>query len=100
MASLAWPPLLCFSWMLTPHAPQLSVPDQHVAHRVRPMGSALVDHEAVAAFARAGVVCLRQVLDAADVAVAAEGIEAVLARPGPLAQVASAADDPGAFAED
>jgi ectoine hydroxylase-related dioxygenase (phytanoyl-CoA dioxygenase family) len=64
------------------------------------MGSALADDEAVAAFARDGVVCLRQVLDAAEVAVAAQAIEAVLARPGPLAQVASAADDPGAFAED
>src|ERR1700729_3341287 len=71
MASLAWPPLLGFSWMLTPQAPQLSVRDQHVAHRVRPMSSALVDDEAVAAFARDGVVCLRQVLDAAEVAVAA-----------------------------
>lgn len=64
------------------------------------MGSALADDEAVAAFARDGVVCLRQVLDAAEVAVAAEAIQAVLARPGPLAQVASTADDPGAFTED
>jgi hypothetical protein len=34
------------------------------------------------------------------VAEAAVAIEAVLARPGPLAQVASAPDDPGAFTED
>ncbi|MGH3187960.1 MAG: phytanoyl-CoA dioxygenase family protein [Streptosporangiaceae bacterium] len=64
------------------------------------MSSALVDDAAVAAFARDGVVCLRQVLDAGEVAAAAEAIEAVLARPGPLAQAASGADDPGAFTED
>jgi ectoine hydroxylase-related dioxygenase (phytanoyl-CoA dioxygenase family) len=62
------------------------------------MGSVL--EEAAAAFARDGVVCLRSVLDVEQVAVAAEAIGAVLARPGPLAQVASAADDPGAFTED
>ena len=33
-------------------------------------------------------------------AVAAAAIDAVLARPSPLAQVASATDDPGAFTED
>jgi hypothetical protein len=33
-------------------------------------------------------------------ALADEAIGAVLARPGPLAQVASGADDPGAFTED
>jgi hypothetical protein len=86
--------------MLTLHAPVLPVRNQYVAHRVRPMSSALADDEAVAAFARDGVVCLRQVLDAGEVAAAAEAIDAVLARPGPLAQVASRADDPGAFTED
>jgi ectoine hydroxylase-related dioxygenase (phytanoyl-CoA dioxygenase family) len=40
------------------------------------------------------------VLDDAEITEAAAGIEAVLARPGPLAQVASAAGDPGAFVED
>jgi ectoine hydroxylase-related dioxygenase (phytanoyl-CoA dioxygenase family) len=58
------------------------------------------DEEAVAAFAKDGVVCVRQVLSAAEVAAAAAAIDAVLARPGPLAQVASGADDPGAFTED
>jgi hypothetical protein len=53
-----------------------------------------------AAFARDGVVCVRSVLDPAEVAVAAAAIGAVLARPGPLAQVASSRDDPGAFTED
>jgi ectoine hydroxylase-related dioxygenase (phytanoyl-CoA dioxygenase family) len=57
--------------------------------------------EQVAAdFARDGVVCVRSVLDPAEVAVAAAAIDAVLARPGPLAQVASSRDDPGAFTED
>jgi len=60
----------------------------------------LVDAELVAAFARDGVVCVRSVLDPGEVTVAARGIDAVLAHPGPLAQVASGADDPGAFAED
>ena len=47
------------------------------------------DDEAVAAFARDGVACLRSVLDPAEVAAAVAAIDAVLARPGPLAQVAS-----------
>jgi len=64
------------------------------------MESVLVDDAAAAAFARDGVVCLRSVLDADQVAAAAEAIEEVLARPSPLAQVASGGDDPGAFVED
>src|ERR1700734_800627 len=59
------------------------------------MEPVLADEEAVAAFARDGVVCVRQVLRADEVAGGA-----VLAGPGPLAQVASGADDPGAFFED
>jgi len=51
-------------------------------------------------FARDGVVCVRSVLDDDELAAAARGIDAVLASPGPLAQVASGEDDPGAFAED
>jgi ectoine hydroxylase-related dioxygenase (phytanoyl-CoA dioxygenase family) len=58
------------------------------------------DEEAVAAFAADGVACVRQVLDAQEVAEAAAAIDAVLAGPSPLAQVASGADDPGAFVED
>ena len=53
-----------------------------------------------AAYDRDGVVCVRSVLDPAEVAAAARGIEAVLASPGPLTQVASGTDDPGAFTED
>src|SRR6202050_5419329 len=66
--------------------------------------SALMDpviaDEETAAFARDGGACVRGVLDGAGVAAAAAAIDAVLARPSPLAQVASGADDPGAFAED
>jgi len=64
------------------------------------MEPALADEGVAAAFARDGVVCVRSVLDTAEVAVAADAIEAVLASPGPLAQVASRPDDRGAFTED
>ena len=53
-----------------------------------------------AAFARDGVVCVRAALGPAEVDAAARAIEAVLARPGPLAQVASGPEDPGRFTED
>jgi ectoine hydroxylase-related dioxygenase (phytanoyl-CoA dioxygenase family) len=56
--------------------------------------------EAAAAFARDGVVCVRGVLDDAQLADAVAAIDAVLAAPSPLAQVASATDDPGSFTED
>jgi len=59
-----------------------------------------VDDALTAAYARDGVVCVRSALDAEEVAAAARAIEAVLASPGPLTQVASSADDPGAFTED
>jgi ectoine hydroxylase-related dioxygenase (phytanoyl-CoA dioxygenase family) len=64
------------------------------------MERALADEGVAAVFARDGVVCVRSVLDTAEVAVAADAIAAVLASPGPLAQVASRPDDPGAFTED
>ncbi|MGO9081742.1 MAG: phytanoyl-CoA dioxygenase family protein [Streptosporangiaceae bacterium] len=54
----------------------------------------------VAAFARDGVLCVRAALDAAELATATGAIDAVLAAPGPLAQVASSGEDPGSFAED
>src|SRR5690348_525722 len=59
-----------------------------------------LDDEVAAAFARDGVACLRSVLDPGEVAAAAAAIDAVLARLGPLSQVASSAGDPGAFTED
>ncbi len=64
------------------------------------MEPVLVDEEAAAAFARDGVVCVRQVLSADEVAAAAVAIEAALAGAGPLRQVVSGADDQGAFVED
>ena len=64
------------------------------------MSPSAVDGGLAAGFARDGVVCVRSALDAGQVAAAARGIDAVLARPGPHAQVASGADDPGAFTED
>jgi ectoine hydroxylase-related dioxygenase (phytanoyl-CoA dioxygenase family) len=59
-----------------------------------------VTAEMTAAFARDGVVCVRSVLDPDELAAAMRAIEAVLADPGPLAQVASGSDDPGFFTED
>jgi ectoine hydroxylase-related dioxygenase (phytanoyl-CoA dioxygenase family) len=56
--------------------------------------------ELAAAFTRDGVVCVRSALGPDEVAAAARGIETVLASPGPLALVASAAGDPGRFTED
>ena len=56
--------------------------------------------EMAAAFARDGVVCVRSALNPAEVAAAVAAIDAVLASPGPLAQVASAPGDPGTFTED
>jgi hypothetical protein len=53
------------------------------------MEPVLADEGVSAAFARDGVVCVRSVLNPAEVAVAAAAIETVLASPGPLAQVAS-----------
>jgi ectoine hydroxylase-related dioxygenase (phytanoyl-CoA dioxygenase family) len=64
------------------------------------MDQLAVDGGLPAAFARDGVVCVRSVLDASQVAAAAQAIDAVLASPGPYVQVASGADDPGAFTED
>ena len=60
----------------------------------------LVDPEVVAQFAEDGVVCVPGVLTDAQVDSARAAVEEVLAQPSPLAQVASAADDPGSFFED
>jgi ectoine hydroxylase-related dioxygenase (phytanoyl-CoA dioxygenase family) len=56
--------------------------------------------EQIEAFQRDGVVCIPNVLDSAEVALAAGAIDDVLAGPGPLAKVASGSDDPGRFFED
>ena len=62
--------------------------------------TSLLSPDAIADYARDGAVILRGVLSAAEVARLAEGIEHNLAHPGPLAAVASRADDPGRFVED
>ncbi len=54
----------------------------------------------VAAFRREGVVVVRGVLDSGEIALARDAIDAVLASPGPLAQVASGGEDRGRFFED
>lgn len=56
--------------------------------------------EDIETYQRDGVVCVRGLLDADEVERAREAIDVVLADPGPLAQVASGQDDPGAFIED
>jgi ectoine hydroxylase-related dioxygenase (phytanoyl-CoA dioxygenase family) len=56
--------------------------------------------ELVRDYARDGVVCVRDVFDPDEIETARQAIEAVLADPSPLAQVASGADDPGRFTED
>jgi ectoine hydroxylase-related dioxygenase (phytanoyl-CoA dioxygenase family) len=52
------------------------------------------------AFQRDGAVCVRALFTPSEVAMMARGIEANLAAPGPLAQVASPKGDPGFFVED
>jgi ectoine hydroxylase-related dioxygenase (phytanoyl-CoA dioxygenase family) len=64
------------------------------------MSEPIVGAELTEAFASDGVVCVRQVLNASELADAVAAIDAVLADPGPLAQVASGPDDPGTFTED
>ncbi len=64
------------------------------------MTGPLTDDELAAAYARDGVVCVRQALSPDELADAARAIDAVLASHGPLAQVASAPGDPGSFTED
>jgi ectoine hydroxylase-related dioxygenase (phytanoyl-CoA dioxygenase family) len=60
----------------------------------------VIDIQTAAAFARDGVACVRGVLTPDELTSAARAIEAVLADPGPAAQVASNPDDPGSFTED
>jgi ectoine hydroxylase-related dioxygenase (phytanoyl-CoA dioxygenase family) len=51
-------------------------------------------------YQRDGAVCIRQLLNEAEVAMLRDGIEANLAHPSPRAIVASRPDDPGRFFED
>ena len=59
-----------------------------------------LDARTVHDFARDGAVLLRGVLTPSEVVRLANGIDNNLARPSPLALVASAPDDPGRFVED
>jgi ectoine hydroxylase-related dioxygenase (phytanoyl-CoA dioxygenase family) len=54
----------------------------------------------IAAFRRDGAVCIRGLLNAAELALLTRGIDANLAAPSPRAKVASRPDDPGFFIED
>jgi ectoine hydroxylase-related dioxygenase (phytanoyl-CoA dioxygenase family) len=72
-------------------------------HEIYPPGAAqraAVAAAHVQAFERDGAVVLRQLLNAEEVALLEEGIEANLAHPSPRAKVASNRDDPGFFFED
>jgi ectoine hydroxylase-related dioxygenase (phytanoyl-CoA dioxygenase family) len=51
-------------------------------------------------FARDGAVCVRNLVDAALLQRVTDAVEANIAHPGELAQVASQSDDPGRFLED
>ncbi len=61
---------------------------------------AAITADIAAAYRRDGVVCLRQLLTPAEVALLRRGIDTNLAQPSPRAIVASRADDPGRFIED
>jgi len=59
-----------------------------------------VTDDDVAAFRRDGAVCIRGLLNAAELRELDDGIEANLAAPSPRAKIASRPDDPGRFFED
>jgi ectoine hydroxylase-related dioxygenase (phytanoyl-CoA dioxygenase family) len=60
----------------------------------------VVDETTIEAFERDGACVLRGVLSQEEIETLARGIERNLAEPGPLAAVASGAEDPGRFFED
>jgi len=66
----------------------------------RPLPAAVVEPEQIAAFQRDGAVCLRGLLNAAEIATLRAGIDRNLANLSPRAKVASQANDPGLFVED
>jgi len=61
---------------------------------------AAIDANMIANFSRNGAVCARGVVPPALLARVTEAIDANLAAPSELAQVASSSDDPGLFVED
>lgn len=70
--------------------------DQIVEQRAR----RAVDDAAIAAYQKDGAICLKQLLNADEIALLREGIEINLAALSECAKVASAKDDPGFFVED
>lgn len=74
--------------------PRMSTPD--LTRRAQ----AVATPELIGAFARDGAVCLRQLLNADEIALLRAGIDANIATPSPRAKVASRPDDPGFFIED
>ncbi len=73
-------------------APSLQALQQRVKERVTDQ---MVEH-----FQRDGALCIRQLLNADEIALLRDGIEANLAAPSARAKVASRPDDPGRFFED
>jgi ectoine hydroxylase-related dioxygenase (phytanoyl-CoA dioxygenase family) len=73
----------------------MTTPSSHAA-RI----DACVDDATVQAFQRDGAAVVRGLLNAQELALLSEAIEANLAAPGPLAKVASRPDDPGRIFED
>ncbi|MEO7954051.1 MAG: phytanoyl-CoA dioxygenase family protein [Polaromonas sp.] len=73
-------------------APSLQALQQRVKERVT--------DQMVLDFQRDGAVCIRQLLNADEIALLRDGIEANLAAPSARAKVASRPDDPGRFFED
>ena len=73
-------------------APSLQALQQRVKERVT--------DQMVQDFQRDGAVCIRQLLNADEIALLRDGIEANLAAPSARAKVASRPDDPGRFFED
>jgi ectoine hydroxylase-related dioxygenase (phytanoyl-CoA dioxygenase family) len=72
--------------------------DRPAAHAAR--AAAVAPDDVVAAYQRDGAVVLRGLLDVAELACLARGIDHNLAHPSPRAIVASRPDDPGRFVED
>lgn len=60
----------------------------------------MLSPEQVEAFQRDGAIVVRGLFSASDISLIEQGIERVLADPGPMFKVASAPDDPGRFVED
>lgn len=67
-----------------------------ITHRIRNC----VTPDQIDAFQRDGAICLRQLLNADEVELLREGIDANIAAPSPRAKIASQPGDPGFFLED